>query len=79
MDSPNFDTLAEERDRVAHSTTFLKMYENCNPRHVDEQITDDETWQYYFEPLRKSNERSMGTERWESTQNCKAVPFQEGT
>ena len=44
-------TPQPKRDRVAYSTMILKMYKNCNPRHLDELVTSDETWLYYFEPL----------------------------
>ena len=50
----NILTPQQKRDRVAYSTALLKMYENCDPRHLDELITGDETWLHYFEPFRKA-------------------------
>ena len=50
---PHILTPQQKRDRVAYSAV-LKMYENCNPRHLDELVTSDETWIYHFEPSRKA-------------------------
>ena len=67
-----------KKDRVAYLTALLSMYENCDPRHVDELVTGDETWLYYSEPLRKAMEKkSMGTKRLGHTPNRKAMQLRE--
>ena len=33
---------------------LLKLCENCDPKHLDELVTGDETWLYYSEPLTKA-------------------------
>ena len=51
---PNIFSPQQKRDRVEYSTEFLKMYENCDPRCLNELVTGDETWLYFLEPLRKA-------------------------
>ena len=54
---PHILTSQQKRDRVAYSTALFNMYEIYNPGSVNEQVTD-ETWLFYFEPLRKATNKA---------------------
>lgn len=62
--------------RLQYSKAQLKICRNCDPKHLDKIVTDDQTWIYTSEEISK---QSMGTKRWESS-NCSSMPlFKEGS
>ena len=68
-----------KKDRVAYLTALLSMYENCDPRHVDELVTGDETWLYYSEPLRKAMEKKKAwvPKGWDTPQIVRRCSFEK--
>ena len=48
----------KSRDRVACSK-FLQIYDSCDPGHLHEVITGDETWVQFYEPERKTQNRAL--------------------
>ena len=67
----------KRRYRVAYSTALLRMYEHCDPK--ASRWTGICWWNLavLFWTFEKSNEQSMGTERWGRAPTRKAMPLRE--
>ena len=65
---PHILTPQQKWDRVACSSALLEMCENCYPRHLGELVTGDETWLYYFEPMRKAMNKAWVPKRGDMPQ-----------
>ena len=54
---PHLLTSDQKRQRVEASLQLLSQYENCDQRRLNEIVTGDETWIYFFEPDLKQNNK----------------------
>ena len=45
---PHIFTSQQKRDKVAYSSALLQMYENCDPRRLDDLLIGDDTWLWYL-------------------------------
>ncbi|XP_060603854.1 histone-lysine N-methyltransferase SETMAR-like [Ruditapes philippinarum] len=54
---PHLLTEDQKKERVRLAKETLKKFKNLNSRKINELITGDETWIYYFEPQRRINNK----------------------
>ena len=49
------DELKQSRVRLA--SQVIEKYDKCDPRHLEEIVTGDETWIYHFQPDSKAKNK----------------------
>ena len=54
---PNILSDQNKGARLDYAQKLLKVYKNCDKRRIAEIVTGDETWIYFFEPHRKSQNK----------------------
>ena len=54
---PHLLTEAQKRLRMESALELLKLYEDCDQRRLNEIVTGDETWIYFFEPETKQHNK----------------------
>ncbi|XP_061178417.1 histone-lysine N-methyltransferase SETMAR-like [Saccostrea echinata] len=52
---PHLLSEEQKRIRVEMASQLLTIYEDCDQRRINEIVTGDETWIYFFEPETKLN------------------------
>jgi len=58
---PHIFTEDQKRERVRIASQLLDKYKNANQNRMNEIVTGDETWVYFYEP--DSNEKKLGVGR----------------
>ena len=48
---PHLHTDEQKQSRVRHALQVIEKYDKCDPRHLEEIVTGDETWIYHFQPI----------------------------
>ena len=54
---PNLLTDEQKQSRVRLASQVIEKYDKCDPRHLEETVTDDETWIYHFQPDSKAKNK----------------------
>jgi histone-lysine N-methyltransferase SETMAR len=54
---PHLLTEDQKKERVRLANETLKIFKKLTSRKINELITGDETWIYYFEPKRRINNK----------------------
>ena len=47
---PHLLTDEQKQSRVRLASQVIEKYDKCDPRHLEEIVTGDETWIYHFQP-----------------------------
>ena len=47
---PHLLTDKQKQSRVRLASQVIEKYDKCDPRHLEEIVTGDETWIYHFQP-----------------------------
>ena len=67
-------TDEQKRSRVRLASQVTEKYDKCDPRRLEEIVTDDETWIYHFQPDSKAKNKvlvSSEGDRPVITRHCK--------
>ena len=60
---PHLLTDEQKQSRVRLALQVIEKYDKCDPRRLEEIVTDDETWIYHFQPDSKAkNKVSISSE-----------------
>ena len=54
---PHLLTDKQKQSQVRLASQVLEKYDKCDPRHLDEIVTGDETWIYHFQPDSKAKNK----------------------
>ena len=54
---PHVLTDEQKQSRVRLASQVIEKYDKCDPRHLEEIVTGDETWIYHFQPDSKAKNR----------------------
>ena len=54
---PHLLTDEEKQSRVRLASQVVEKYDKCDPRHLEEIVTGDETWIYHFQPDSKAKNK----------------------
>ena len=54
---PNLLTDEQKQSRVRLSLQVIEKYDKCDPHHLEEIVTGDETWIYHFQPDSKAKNK----------------------
>ena len=65
---PHLLTDEQKQSRVRLASQVIEKYDKCDPRHLEEIVTDDETWIYHFQPDSKAK-----NEVWVSSEGDRPV------
>ena len=65
---PHLLTDEQKQSRVRLASQVIEKYDKCDPRHLEEIVTGDETWIYHFQPDSKAK-----NEVWVSSEGDRPV------
>ena len=54
---PHLLTDKQKQSRVRLASQVIEKYDKCDPRHLEEIVTGDETWIYHFQPDSKAKNK----------------------
>ena len=54
---PHLLTDEQKQSRVTLASQVVEKYDKCDPRHLEEIVTGDETWIYHFQPGSKAKNK----------------------
>ena len=54
---PHLLTDKQKQSRIRLASQFIKKYDKCDPRRLEEIVTGDETWIYHFQPDSKAKNK----------------------
>ena len=54
---PHFLTDEQKQSQVRLALHVIEKYDKCDPRHLEEIVTGDETWIYHFQPDSKAKNK----------------------
>ena len=54
---PHLLTDEQKQSRVRLASQVIEKYDKCDPRRLEEIVTDDETWIYHFQPDSKAKNK----------------------
>ena len=54
---PHLLTDEQKQSRVRLALQVIEKYDKCDPRHLEEIVTGDETWIYHFQPDSKAENK----------------------
>ena len=54
---PHLLTDEQKQSRVRLASQVIEKYDECDPRHLEEIVTGDETWIYHFQPDSKAKNK----------------------
>ena len=54
---PHLLTDEQKQSRVRFASQVIEKYDKCDPRHLEEIVTGDETWIYHFQPNSKAKNK----------------------
>ena len=54
---PHLLTDEQKQSRVRLASEVIEKYDKCDPRHLEEIVTGDETWIYHFQPDSKAKNK----------------------
>ena len=54
---PSLLTDKQKQSRVRLASQVIEKYDKCDPHHLEEIVTDDETWMYHFQPDSKAKNK----------------------
>ena len=54
---PHLLTDEQKQSRVRLALQVIEKYDKCDPRHLEEIVTGDETWIYHFQPNSKAKNK----------------------
>ena len=54
---PHLLTDEQKQSRVILASQVIEKYDKCDPRHLEEIVTGDETWIYHFQPISKAKNK----------------------
>ena len=54
---PHLLTDEQKQSRVRLALQVIEKYDKCDPRHLEEIVTGDETWIYHFQPDSKAKNK----------------------
>ena len=54
---PHLLTDEQKQSRVRLASQVIEKYDKCDPRHLEEIVTGDETWIYHFQPDSKAKNK----------------------
>ena len=71
---PHLLTDEQKQSRVRFAPQVIEKYDKCDPHHLEEIVTGDETWIYHFQPNSKAKNKvwvSSGGHRPVIARRCK--------
>ena len=54
---PHLLTDEQKQSQVRIALQIIEKYDKCDPRHLEEIVTGDETWIYHFQPDSKAKNK----------------------
>ena len=54
---PHLLTYEQKQSRVRLASQVIENYDKCDPHHLEEKFTGDETWIYHFQPDSKAKNK----------------------
>ena len=54
---PHLLTDEQKQSRVRLASQVIEKYDKCDPHHLEEIVTGDETWIYHFQPDSKTKNK----------------------
>ena len=54
---PYLLTVEQKQSRVRLASQVIEKYDKCDPPHLEEIVTGDETWIYHFQPDSKAKNK----------------------
>ena len=54
---PHLPTDEQKQSQVRRASQVIEKYDKCDPRHLEEIVTGDETWIYHFQPDSKAKNK----------------------
>ena len=66
---PHLLTDEQKQSRVRLASQVIEKYDKCDPRHLEEIVTGDETWIYHFQPDSKAKHKV-----WVSSEGDRSSP-----
>ena len=54
---PHLLTDEQKQSQVRLASQVIEKYDKCDPRHLEEKVTGDDTWIYHFQPDSKAKNK----------------------